>query len=80
MDRSCSKQLAVEQKQAPKRRAAERVRLVQDRLEDRRELARRAVDDLQHLGGGGLLLQCLARLVDEPRVFHCDDRLRSEVL
>src|SRR5215469_8157174 len=43
------------------------------------EVARRGVDDPQHLGGGGLLFQCLARLGEEPRILHRDDRLRREV-
>ena len=34
----------------------------------------------QDLGGRGLLFQCLARLGDQPRVLHRDDRLRREVL
>ena len=34
----------------------------------------------KHLGGRGLLLQGLARLVNQPRVLHRDDRLRREVL
>ena len=34
----------------------------------------------KHLGGRGLLLQRLARLGDQPRVLHRDDRLRGEVL
>ena len=34
----------------------------------------------KHLGGRGLLLQSLAGLGDEPRVFHCDDCLRGEIL
>ena len=34
----------------------------------------------KHLGGRGLLLQGLARLGDQPRVLHRDDRLRREVL
>ena len=41
---------------------------------------RARIDDPQHLGGRGLLLQCLARLGDQPRVLHRDDRLRREVL
>src|SRR5262245_6523530 len=43
-------------------------------------VTRRGVDDLQDLGGRGLLLQRLACLVQEPRVLHRDDRLRGEVL
>src|SRR5262249_8323812 len=61
-------------------RAAEAVRLFQYRVEDRREVAARGVDDLQYLGGRGLLLQRLSSLGDEPRVFHCDHRLSREVL
>ena len=34
----------------------------------------------KYLGGRGLLLQRLARLGDQPRVLHRDDRLRGEVL
>ena len=55
-------------------------RLFQHRIEHRREVAGRGIDDLQHLGGRGLLLQRLARLGDEPRVLHRDDRLRREIL
>jgi len=36
--------------------AAQRHRLVEHRIEHRGEIAGRAVDDLQHLGGRGLLL------------------------
>ena len=56
------------------------MRLFQHRVEHRREIAGRGVDDLQYLGGRGLLLQRLARLGDQPRVLHRDDRLRGEVL
>src|SRR5262249_22185972 len=62
------------------RNAAQPVRLLQDRVEHWREVAGRRVDDLQHLGGRGLLLQSLARLSYEPRVLHCNYRLRGEVL
>ena len=44
------------------------------------EIAGRGIDDLQHLGGRGLLLQSLTRLGNEPRVLHRNDRLRREVL
>ena len=40
----------------------------------------RAADDLEHLGGGGLLLQrYLAQLVEQPRVLDGDDGLSGEV-
>ena len=57
-----------------------RMRLFEHRVEHRREIAGRGIDDLQYLGGRGLLLQCLARLGQEPRVLHRDDRLRREIL
>src|SRR6185295_11118403 len=37
-------------------------------------------DDLEHVGGGGLLLQRIAQLVEQPRVLDGDYRLRGEVL
>src|SRR5215471_3535672 len=56
------------------------VSLFQDRVEHRGEVARRRIDDLQELGGRGLLLQGFARLGDQPRVLHRNDRLCGEVL
>jgi hypothetical protein len=56
------------------------VRFLQDRVEYWGEIAGRGIDDLQHLSGGGLLLQCLARLGDQPRVLHRDHRLGGEIL
>src|SRR5207248_11459323 len=41
-------------------------RLFEHRLEHRRQVARRGVDDPQHLGGRGLLFQRLARFGDQP--------------
>src|SRR5689334_25280312 len=61
-------------------RLTETACLFKHRIEDRREVAGRGIDDLQYLGGRGLLLQRLARLGDEPRILHRDDRLRREVL
>jgi hypothetical protein len=52
-----TKALAVIDIQATVRRAAERVRFLQDCVEHRREVAGRAVDDPQYLGGRGLLLK-----------------------
>src|SRR5690242_11171342 len=71
--------LAFAEQQASNVSAAQDVRLLQYRIKYRDEIARRGVDDLQYLGGRGLLLQGLARLGQEPRIFHCDDRLRREV-
>jgi hypothetical protein len=41
-------------------RLAQVQRFVQYRIEHRGEIVGRRIDDLQHLGGCGLLLQCLA--------------------
>ena len=78
--RDCAEELPVLRKQAFVVGAAKAVCLLQDRVEDRDEIAGRGIDDLQHLGGRGLLLQGLARLGQEPRVLHGDNGLRSEVL
>src|SRR5438105_5173590 len=53
---------------------------LQYRIEHWREVTGRRIDDLKYLGGRSLLLQGFARLVDEPRILHRDDRLRCEVL
>ncbi len=57
-----------------------------DRLEHRLHVGRRATDDLQHLGGRGLLLQrlaeigrALAKFVEQPRVLDGDDSLVGEI-
>src|SRR5262249_20346075 len=55
-------------------------RLLQHHVEHRREVTGRGVDDAQHLGGRGLLLQRLTRLRDKPRVLHRDDGLVPEGL
>jgi hypothetical protein len=59
---------------------AKTVRLLKHGVKHRGEIAGRGIDDLQYLGGCGLLLQCFARLGQQPRVLHRDDRLRREIL
>ena len=54
-------------------------RLFQHRVEYRGEIAGRGIDDAQDLGSGGLLLQGLARLGQQPRVLHRDHRLSREI-
>jgi hypothetical protein len=49
-------------------------------FEHRDKIERRAADDLEHVGGGGLLLQRFAQLVEQARVLDGDDGLSSEVL
>ena len=50
------------------------------RLQHRLQIEGRAADDLEHVGGGGLLLQRFAQLVEQPRVLDGDDGLGGEVL
>ena len=51
-----------------------------DRVEHRLDVGRRAADDAQDLRRGGLLLQRLAQLVQQPGVLDGDDGLAGEVL
>src|SRR5258708_34970335 len=74
------KALAIPGSENAKGRLAQSRCLLQHRVEHRSEVAGRAVDDLQYLGGRGLLIQGLAGLGDQPRVLHRDHRLRGEVL
>src|SRR5689334_20356898 len=55
-------------------------RFFQHRIEYRRKITRRGINDLQHLGCGGLLGEGFARLSQKPGVLHRNDRLRREVL
>src|SRR5215471_15554512 len=71
---------AVTQEQGPVTASAQALRLLQDRIEYWREVTGRGIDDLQDLGGRGLLLQGLTRLGDQPRILHRDDRLRGKIL
>ena len=67
-------------------RLAQPRRRFDQRIEHRLQIEGRAADDLEHVGGGGLLLQdcqivgALAQLVEQPRVLDGDDRLGGEVL
>src|SRR5271170_2372842 len=58
--------------------AAEAVSLVENRIEHRGEIAGRGMEDLQDLGGRGLLFQSLARLGNEAGVLDRDHRLVGE--
>src|SRR5262249_50058417 len=49
------------------------------RLQHRLEVEGRAADDLEHIGSGGLLLQRLPQLAEQPRVLDGDDGLAREV-
>jgi hypothetical protein len=56
------KAFTVPNSENAERRLAQPRSLFEHRLEDRREVAGRTVDDLQHLGGRGLLRQRLVTL------------------
>ena len=56
------KALAVVGSEVPQSGVAKALRLLQYRVEDRREITRRGIDHLQDLGGRRLLLQRFARL------------------
>ena len=43
------------------------------------QIERRAADHLEHVGGGGLLLQRFAQLVEQPHVLDGDDGLPGEI-
>src|SRR5262249_40821192 len=49
-----------------------------ERLQHRLEIERRATDDLEHVGGGGLLLKRFAQLVEQARILDRDHRLVGE--
>src|SRR5215831_3522815 len=72
--------VALNNPQAAQCRAAKIVCLLQYRVEYRREVAGRGIDDAEYLRSSGLLLQGLARLGQQPRVLHRDDRLRRKIL
>src|SRR5215472_11009554 len=72
--------LAIIGPKGPESGSAQSQGLFEHRVEHRSEVAGRRIDDLQYLGRGGLLLQSFAGLGQKPRVLHCDNRLRREVL
>jgi len=54
------------------------VRLFEDRVENRNEVAGRGIDDLQYLSNRLLLLQRLAQFGQQPRILDRDHRLVGE--
>src|SRR6185295_7523743 len=70
---------AVKPQQAAERRLAQVQRLFEERLEYRREVTRRGIDDLQYLGCGDLLRESFARLGQEPSILDRDYRLCGEI-
>ena len=60
-------------------RLAQPRRRLDQRIEHRLQIEGRAADDLEHVGGGGLLLQRFAQLVEQAGVLDGDDGLGGEV-
>ena len=56
-------------------RLAKSCRRLCQRVEHRLEIKTRAANDLEHLGGGCLLLQRFAQLVEQPRILDGDHGL-----
>src|SRR5262249_40828506 len=55
-------------------------RRLDQRVEHGLQVEGRAADDLQHVGGGGLLLQRLAQFVEQAGILNGNDGLGGEVL
>ncbi len=73
-------EIALDQEQGSTRGAAQDVGLFEDRIEHRRDIARRGIDDLQHLRRRGLAVEEFAQFRQEPRVLDRDYRLVGEAL
>src|SRR5262249_43563051 len=69
----------IELENVSARGAAKPRRALDQGLQHGLQIESRAADDLEHVGGGGLLLQRLAQLVEQARVLNGDDGLGSEV-
>jgi hypothetical protein len=53
--------------------------ILQHRLEYRLQFAGRRADDFKHISSGGLLLQRLAQLIEQPRILDRDNGLSGEI-
>jgi len=60
-------------------RVAKPCRRLDQGIEHGLDIEGRAADHLEHTGGGGLLLQRLAQLVEKPRVLDGDDGLFGKI-
>ena len=60
-------------------RLAQPRRRFDQRIEHGLQIERRAADHLEHVGGGGLLLQGFPQFAEQPRVLDGDDGLSGEV-
>src|SRR5262249_61136265 len=59
---------------------AQPCRRLDQRIEHRLKIERRAADDLKHIGCGGLLLERLTQFILQPNVLDRGDGLGREIL
>src|SRR5262245_65874659 len=67
-----SELISLAEPQAGESRAAQVCRVCQYRIENRLQISRRTADDLEHLGGGCLLLKRLVKLTGTPVEFFLE--------
>ena len=53
---------------------------INERIEHGLQIERRAADDLEHVGCGGLLLQRFAQLIEQAGVLDGDDSLMAKLV
>ena len=75
-----SKVVSLSQEQIADLGFANARRVFQHRLEYRLKIAGRGTDNLEHVGGGGLLLEGIAQFSEQPGVLDGDHGLRREIL
>jgi hypothetical protein len=73
------KRAVLQQKQVPELRFANPHGVCQQSIENRLKLTGRTADNLQNVGGGGLLLERFAQLVKQPRILDGDYGLVSKI-
>ena len=78
--RGAAKRLAIKAHQHPEFGLANSCGILEQGLENRLQVAGRSRDHLEHVGGGGLLLQQFPQLVEQAGVLDGDDGLSGEVL
>src|SRR5262249_52624780 len=79
MQRNRAKRFSFGLKQHAELRLADAHCVLQHGVEHGSQLAWRGRNDAQHVGGGGLLLQRLLQLVEQPRILDGDDGLGGEI-
>src|SRR5262245_44967219 len=79
VERNVSEYIAFVEQQVAEAGLTDANSVLKHSLEHWPQFTWRIADDLEHVGGGGLLLQRLAQLVQQPRVLDGDDGLLGEI-